>query len=946
MPLSLSRLRVAVAAIAVGALASVGLATSPAKAAASHLIINELYARGGSPNQPWVTKYVEIYNPTGATIDLSGLSIQYRAATGTAAASFTAPLKGTLAPGDFFVLQGASNGSNGAALPAELVDQTAGSFHPSGTTGTVFLVNGTTAINPDTQSASVIDKLGFGGSNSPESAPAVYTGTNSVPGSLGRTSADDTDNNSVDFVFSGTPTPGAANTGQELGDPSGTPTDTPSATPTPTETPTPSPTPEGVTPIAAIQGTGDTSPLLGRSVTTEGVVTAVYPTGGFNGFYLQTAGSGGALKSEGQASDGIFVYGATNVSIGQCVRVKGTAAEHHTLTQLSDVTISVATGDCTAPTAVPLASLPQTDAEKERYEGMLVQPLGDYTITNNYTLNQYGQLGLAFGNEPLYQATDKVPYQATDKVPYQQAAEYEAQNRLKYITLDDGSSWNYLNNATAKNSPLPYLSAQTPMRTNSQVQFTKPVILDYRFQWNFQPTSHVIGAEVDFLNSENDRPATAPQVGGDIQMATFNVLNYFTDLGKDEAGCRAYTDRNGTPVGSNGCKVRGAYTPQAFADQQAKIVSAINGLDAEVVALMEVENSANFRHDRDHSLSALVDALNAADPTKKWAHVPTNAAQVPSNEDNIRLAFIYRTEQVSPVEGSLILQDPAFANARQPLAQKFQVNGTNTEFVAIANHFKSKGSGPDDGTGQGASNPARKEQAAALTTWANTVFAGQAVFLLGDFNAYSEEEPVLIIENAGFANLADANDSSTYQFQGRLGSLDHIFANAAAQALVTDHAVWDINGDESVAFQYSRRNYNVVDFHAPDPYASSDHDPAIVGIKPAASTPEPTPTPTVEPTPTPTVEPTPTPTVEPTPTPTVEPTPTPTVEPTPTPTVEPTPTPTVETTPTPTVEPTPTPTQECTKVHPHKPVHPGCQKGNSGNNGKGKGPKPKVLPFR
>ena len=48
--------------------------------------------------------------------------------------------------------------------------------------------------------------------------------------------------------------------------------------------------------------------------------------------------------------------------------------------------------------------------------------------------------------------------------------------------------------------------------------------------------------------------------------------------------------------------------------------------------------------------------------------------------------------------------------------------------------------------------------------------------------------------------------------------------------LVTGAAVWDINADESVALQYSRRNYNVVDFYAPDPYASSDHDPELVGI--------------------------------------------------------------------------------------------------------------------
>jgi hypothetical protein len=45
--------------------------------------------------------------------------------------------------------------------------------------------------------------------------------------------------------------------------------------------------------IAAVQGDGAESPLVGEAVTTSGVVTAAYPTGGFDGYYLQTPGSGG-----------------------------------------------------------------------------------------------------------------------------------------------------------------------------------------------------------------------------------------------------------------------------------------------------------------------------------------------------------------------------------------------------------------------------------------------------------------------------------------------------------------------------------------------------------------------------------------------------------------------------------------------------------------------------
>nr|WP_245306663.1 ExeM/NucH family extracellular endonuclease [Acidipropionibacterium timonense] len=596
-------------------------------------------------------------------------------------------------------------------------------------------------------------------------------------------------------------------------------------------------------------------------------MTAAYPTGGFNGIYIQTPGSGGVAKKAGDASDGVFVYSswaASHVKVGDCVVVQGTVSEYSGLTEIGGSTRVDATTGCAPVKPTPLASLPATDADKEPYEGMLVEPEGTYTITNNYALNQYGTVGLAVGDKPLYQSTEVAR-------PGADAAAVEAQNLTRAINLDDGSSWNYMTNATAKDSPLPYLSQATPMRTGSHISFTKPVILDERFGWNFQPTGQVVGSDSPLIpvSSTNDRPNTPPAVGGDLKLASFNVLNYFTDLGQDESGCKAYTDRAGNPVSSNMCQVRGAYTASAFADQQAKIVTAINGLGADVVALMEVENSAAITYlpgqPRDKALAHLVDELNKAAGSKVWAYVPSPTV-VPANEDVIRTAFIYKVGSVRPEGPSQILMDPAFANARQPLAQTFVTTEGATSFVAVANHFKSKGSGEDDGTGQGLSNPSRVAQAKALTDWVSQQFGTTPTFLLGDFNAYAMEDPVRRIESAGFTEVVDAKapGSSTYQYSGRLGSLDHIFANRAAMALVSGAGVWDINADESVAMQYSRRNYNVTDFHTTGPWAASDHDPAIVGIVTKAA-----PTPTVTPTPAPT--PTPTPSAPTMPTPGVTP---------------------------------------------------------------------------
>ena len=88
-------------------------------------------------------------------------------------------------------------------------------------------------------------------------------------------------------------------------------------------------------PIAEIQGTGAPSPLAGHErSTTQGVVTASYPAGGLNGFYIQTPGADTA-----NASDAIFVYGGVNgftlpAAVGDSVQVSGPVAEFSGATQV------------------------------------------------------------------------------------------------------------------------------------------------------------------------------------------------------------------------------------------------------------------------------------------------------------------------------------------------------------------------------------------------------------------------------------------------------------------------------------------------------------------------------------------------------------------------------------------------------------------------------------
>ncbi|HJH12036.1 MAG TPA: ExeM/NucH family extracellular endonuclease, partial [Brevibacterium ravenspurgense] len=354
---------------------------------------------------------------------------------------------------------------------------------------------------------------------------------------------------------------------------------------------------------------------------------------------------------------------------------------------------------------------------------------------------------------------------------------------------------------------------------------------------------------------------------GDMTLASFNVLNYFPTTGDTEKGCKAYTDREGNPVGSNYCTPRGAYNEENFKRQQAKIVAAINKLDASVVALEEIESSDKFGKDRDWALDNLVTALNGAAGEDRWAFVPSPKSIPKTGDDVIRTAYIYQKAEAKPEGESAILDSPAFHNARAPLAQKFQAVGVDnpeaSEFIAVMNHFKSKGSGKgegneDSGDGQGNSNADRVKQAKAVVDFADAqkkAMGTNRVFILGDLNSYTKEDPMQVFYDDGYTNVGEHFSAApTYLFGGLTGSLDHVLASkeamgpaaqarsaapAAAAGAVTGAATWEINSVESVALEYSRHNYNVTNFYQPDEFRSSDHNPSIVGISTGAPAEEP-----------------------------------------------------------------------------------------------------------
>jgi predicted extracellular nuclease len=290
--------------------------------------------------------------------------------------------------------------------------------------------------------------------------------------------------------------------------------------------------PEGVTPIADIQGTGDASPVQGKTVTTRGVVTAAYPEGGLNGYYIQTPGTGGADRADDAASDGIFVYSPDTVDRHQHRRPRRGHRQpcpSTTVRPRSPYPRPVSrTADEPAEAVKPVEdAFPAGDEKRESLEGMLLQPSESLTVADNYNTNTYGEVVLATGEGTLDQPTD------VHRPGTPEAKALEAENLDREVVLDDGATVNFLK--ADKDIPLPYLNKEDPVRVGAQANFTSPVVLGFDHEkWRFQPTTRLTGdnAEAVQPTTFTDTRTEAPEaVGGQVSLASFNVLNYFTTTG-------------------------------------------------------------------------------------------------------------------------------------------------------------------------------------------------------------------------------------------------------------------------------------------------------------------------------------------------------------------------------------------------------------------------------
>ena len=406
-----------------------------------------------------------------------------------------------------------------------------------------------------------------------------------------------------------------------------------------------------ITKIHEIQGSGATSPLVGQQVAVEGIVVGDFQddlagtSGDLNGYFVQE--EEGDYDGDPATSEGIFVFDpttVTDVAVGDLVRITGTVSEYVTSggsseTQLGFVGPVTTLSSGNALPAVTEVALPYADvSDLEAYEGMYVafgssQPL---YIAEYFNYDRFGEMVIT---------TDPRPAQPTAvfEPGSTEAAELADLNARSRITLDDGRT--NQNPVPARHPDGSDFSTTNSFRGGDRLTDVIGGLGESFGLYRIQPT---VGAAYTPLNP---RTATPDDVGGSLQVASFNVLNYFTTIDTGAPDCGP----------SGGLDCRGADSEEELVRQRTKIIAALAAIDADIVGLIEIENHPATT--LDEPLDDLVTGLNEAVGAGTYDYVATGSI----GTDAIKVALIYKPASVSLNGGYSILDstvDPLFDDDR------------------------------------------------------------------------------------------------------------------------------------------------------------------------------------------------------------------------------------------------------------------------------------------
>ena len=568
--------------------------------------------------------------------------------------------------------------------------------------------------------------------------------------------------------------------------------------------------PAQLRPISVVQGTTAVSPWTDANVIVEAVVTA------------DLRKHTGALVLEEElrdrdedpdTSEGIMaaVSPAFDATVGTTLRIEGVVAEKEGVTWIepteNGVTLINHSGELPPPATMTLPFPEPPGRWLERFESMRLIISNPLYVSDTGDLLQNGQITLT-SRPHTFVSTHLF---APGSVLWRTQEDLLARDQL---VLDDGSP--NVNLAVP-----PYLTSQNTLRHGDEISGITGIVLNTGDRLGLYPAP---GDNLPTVTTRNRRPNEPPQVGGTLRVCFINAFNYF----------------NGNGSGA-GFPTNGAKSASEFQRQRDKLAAAILAVDADIVALSELENDG---FENNSAIADLTKRLNRDSPV-----LPIYDFIKPEEDlgfMNIANGIVFRRTRVTVLGKASVLRTGSFASRNRPVvAQAFTETASGEKLVVAVCHLRSRldtgnptGLDRDQGDGQSSWNATRTRAARELAEWLGTDPTSTntpRILVGGDFNCYPFEDPVTTMSDAGFQALLPVfHGWSAYSFVylGRKGTLDHVFASPNVSPLVTGAAAWHINAAEPEFLDYHtdlkgewlRRESTGT------AYRSSDHDPVLIGL--------------------------------------------------------------------------------------------------------------------
>lgn len=606
--------------------------------------------------------------------------------------------------------------------------------------------------------------------------------------------------------------------------------------PAPSATPTSSlsqpPTAPQERSISEIQGRSHTSPYLGETVSTQGVVTAIAG----NGFYVQDPVGDG----DPATSDGLFVFtgGAPGLGIGDQVELTGEVSE---FTPGGTATRNLSTTEMTFPE---------------------IQVTGSATLPEPVLIGQGGRVPPASNiDDDAFASFDPV----TDGIDFLESLEAMRVRVAAPLAVAPTNGFGEIFTVADGGADASGLSSRQTINIapddfnpeKIQIDFDEGILPGFAFPAvdtgsRLTDVTGVVG--YDFGNFQVHpteafdvtpgglAPATSRIQGSDsrLTVASYNVLNLDPQVERIEQ-----------VVGQRSSEIDDDLGLGRFDAIAAQIVSALNAPD--IIALQEVQDNDGAEVSEvagaDLTLRTLVEAIErAGGPGYRFLDteglVPaffTDGGVVSpvggQPGGNIRPAFLYNPERVSLIGSAEPLTDPAdqavnpdnpFYRSRIPLVARFSFN--DRELTLVNAHLSSKGgSAPILGTEQpfearqedptvNGSLDERRRQALAIRTFVDERLAADPqarIAVLGDLNEFEFVSPVRDILGEQLHNTTAALPASerySFIFQGNSQQLDHILLSDAL--------------NQAPEFDIVHANSEFPE----TPERASDHDPLLAGL--------------------------------------------------------------------------------------------------------------------